>query len=281
MAAQDWCDGNVGMEGSSYAGKVQLQAARAKPEALKCIMPTAHVGNFITCFPTMGGIPTRGWWLQWHKVADAESMADLDTVYGDMNLLKHPVWGPACLKRPLITAADTLLTGDKLESWTQTISHHCDEDYWASAHLTDDELTQLDLPIFFTGGWLDLTIGVTDDFQRFQKFQPNRDDCFLLMGPWDHYQAYRGSKKEDSHGDRSMPENGVIDLVALRLAFYNRYLKGQKDESFQNDRVRVFISGADVWQRFPYLSRHQTPSKEILFLHSGGDARSLSRAMAC
>lgn len=273
ITVQEWCDGNIGMEGASYAGRVQLQAARTKPEALKCIMPTAHVGNFISCFPMMGGIPARGWWLQWHKIADAESMADLDTVYGDMNLLKHPVWGPAYRKRPLIAAADGLLTDDKLTSWHETISHHSDEDYWKPAHLTDEELAELDLPIFFTGGWLDLTVGVTDDYQRLKKSQPDREDCYLLMGPWDHYQTYAGQQESDFHGDREIPTNGMIDLLALRIAFYNRHLKGRVEDRIQKDHVRVFITGADVWRDFPTFPAPDTEQRK-LFLHSGGDARS-------
>ncbi len=39
IAAQPWCDGNVGMIGGSYHGWSQLATAGHKPRALKCIMP--------------------------------------------------------------------------------------------------------------------------------------------------------------------------------------------------------------------------------------------------
>jgi len=39
IAAQPWCDGNVGMEGGSYVGWSQIACASRKPEALKCIVP--------------------------------------------------------------------------------------------------------------------------------------------------------------------------------------------------------------------------------------------------
>jgi predicted acyl esterase len=38
-AAQDWCDGNVGMVGVSYYGAIQLAAAALNPPHLKAIMP--------------------------------------------------------------------------------------------------------------------------------------------------------------------------------------------------------------------------------------------------
>ena len=40
IAAQPWCDGNVGMIGGSYLGWSQLAVASRAPEALKCIMPS-------------------------------------------------------------------------------------------------------------------------------------------------------------------------------------------------------------------------------------------------
>ena len=51
IAEQSWCNGNVGMYGVSYLGSAQLLAARAKPPALKCIMPTGFVGHFTRCHP--------------------------------------------------------------------------------------------------------------------------------------------------------------------------------------------------------------------------------------
>ena len=39
IAAQPWCDGNVGMMGASYLGWSQTATASQQPEALKCIMP--------------------------------------------------------------------------------------------------------------------------------------------------------------------------------------------------------------------------------------------------
>ena len=50
IARQSWCNGSVGMEGSSYLGTTQLLAAKARPPALKCIMPAAFVGQCLPLF---------------------------------------------------------------------------------------------------------------------------------------------------------------------------------------------------------------------------------------
>lgn len=274
IAAQAWCDGNVGMEGSSYLGMTQMLAARTKPEALKCIMPTAFP-HFFKCFPYVNGVLIRGMFLQWYKVADAESMADLDAPYEDMSVLKHPVWGPALRKRPLLEAADEILSGDKLASWREVVASPIDENnkYWQTVRFSDEFLAGLDLPIFFTDGWFDETVGPIDCFERMEQLQPGRTARYLLIGPWDHYQTASSSLHDRAHGGRSMPENGALDLMAQRLAFFDRYLKGKADSDIQADRVRVYITGIDKWYDFPTFPAPRTQMRQ-LYLHSGGGARS-------
>ena len=278
VAGQPWCDGNIGMLGPSYLGSTQLQAARAKHPALKCIMPTAFIGNFTQLFPYLNGIPMRSVFMQWYKVADLERMDDLDAAYGDTALLKHPAWGKAFRHRPLIEAADEVLDGDKLASWEDCIRHPLDDEFWQGIHFTDEELLDLDLPMFFTDGWYDSTIGPIDFFSRLETLQPNNPDRYLLVGPWNHFQTAKNSVDDPATGDRSMPENAAQDLATQRLAFFERYLKGSQDIEVQKDRVRVYITGAkdSDANRWINTSTFPVPGTEKLkfYLHSEGDARS-------
>ncbi|HET9403484.1 MAG TPA: CocE/NonD family hydrolase, partial [Burkholderiales bacterium] len=59
VAAQPWCDGNVGMSGVSYMGRSQLFAAEQQPPHLKAIFPYDASCDFYrdACFH--GGIPTN------------------------------------------------------------------------------------------------------------------------------------------------------------------------------------------------------------------------------
>jgi len=61
IAAQKWCDGNVGMYGLSYRGWGQLATAQHKPEALKCIMPEVIALTGYTEGFRPGGIQARRW----------------------------------------------------------------------------------------------------------------------------------------------------------------------------------------------------------------------------
>ena len=273
IAEQPWCNGNVGMEGSSYAGSTQLFAARKKPPALKCIMPTAFIGNVTQFYPYQNGVPVKGFFLQWYKVADTESMADLDCAYGDMSIIDDPVWGEAYHKRPLIDSADNILVGDKLQSWKDIMSHPTDDEYWKPVHFNDEELAALDLPMLITDGWLDPTVGPLEYFQRLEKLSLNRDNIYLLVGSWDHNQTFRSYAHDQSHGERIMPANAGSDLMGQRLSFFDRYLKGNQDAVVQQSRVKIYITGLDQWFNFdtfppPEVSHHS------LFLSSDGDARS-------
>jgi putative CocE/NonD family hydrolase len=278
ITEQTWSNGKVGMMGSSYLGGTQLLAAKAKPPALKCIMPTAFLGNSTQCFPFSNGVPNKGPYMQWHQVLEAESWDDVDVAYCDMSALDHPVWGAAFRKRPLVNSANEVLSGDKLVSWKKTIANPLDNDFWKDIHFTDKELAALDLPMFLTDGWYDMTIGPIDYFSRLEKSNPERPDRYLLVGPWDHYQTASTSQPGDNNGDRILPDNAACDHGDLRLAFFDRYLKGDTTSRVQEDRVRVYITGAtdsnaNLWKNFSTFPVPNTEYKK-LYLHSQGDARS-------
>ena len=67
IAAQSWCDGNVGMMGTSYLGWSQLATASQKPAALKCIAPAGILlEGYTGTFP--GGINAQGFIQGWSGI---------------------------------------------------------------------------------------------------------------------------------------------------------------------------------------------------------------------
>lgn len=275
IASQAWCNGNVGMEGPSYLGTTQILAAKAKPPALKCIIPAAFVGNACHCFPFSYGVPFKPS-MQWFQLADAERMDDAETVYGDMeNALKHPKWGRAFRHRPFLDAANEVLSGDKLASYRESFSNPMDNEFWATNHFTDEQLAELDIPIFFTDGWYDSTMGPINYFSRMEMMNKNQDR-YLLVGPWNHGQTYSKHEAGADDGERILPDNAAINLHELRQAFFDRYLKGDSNTVIQEGRVRVYISGAadsnaNVWKNYPTFPVPGTHYK-CLYLHSQGRA---------
>jgi putative CocE/NonD family hydrolase len=93
----------------------------------------------------------------------------------------------------------------------------------------------------------------------------------LLIGPWDHGQCYAGGALR--HGPYELGEASVIDLVALRIAFFDQHLKGSGAGPALGGRVQVFITGANTWRHFDC---YPPPEVQPLVLHlsSGGHANS-------
>lgn len=272
---QAWCNGRVGMQGPSYLGTTQMLAAKAKPPVLKCIIPAAFIGNACHAFPFSYGVPWKPT-MQWYQFADAERLDDTDVSYGDTDaVMKHPGWKKAFHHAPLLDAADEVLQGDKLEAYRENHLNPMDGAYWKKCHFTDSELDALDIPILFTDGWYDMTMGPINFFSRMDQMSI-KPDRYLLVGPWNHGQTFSKHEPGVSDGDRVLPDNGAVDLHAVRMAFFDRYLKGEEKQTVQPDRVRVYISGdkdsnANVWKNYPTFPAPDTAFKK-LFLHSQGGA---------
>ena len=68
------------------------------------------------------------------------------------------------------------------------------------------------------------------------------------------------TKPGDNDGDRTLPDNGTIDLLTQRVAFFDRYLKNDQAVTIQEDRVKIYITGAQnptptdgsISQPFPF-----------------------------
>lgn len=277
IAGQNWCNGAIGMFGSSYSGGTQLLAAKAAPPSLKCIMPTAFVGNFTTCFPFSYGVPMKAHYMQWHTVADAESWDSLDAPYGEtQSLLIHKRWGAALERRPLLDSANDILEGDKLESWRNTIAHPADDEFWDTVHFTNEELALIDIPMFFTDGWYDSTVGPIDFFSRLVTIAPDRDDVYLLVGPWNHAQTASVTTPLEDDGDRVLPVKGAYDIVEQSIIFFDRYLNDNKNSIVLENRAKVYVADSAGTEGGEWITFSSFPPPQVsvrkLFLHSDGDA---------
>jgi hypothetical protein len=84
MAAQPWCDGNVGMVGGSYVGWSQFATARNRPAALKCITPEVILTEGYTEGFRPGGIAAINWISSYSLLLQAFNM---NVAYPDYGLL--------------------------------------------------------------------------------------------------------------------------------------------------------------------------------------------------
>ena len=199
FAAQEWCDGNVGMYGGSYLGITQYMAAAHEPPALKAIFPdVAAFDMYDLVYP--GGVFRRDTFQHW---------SDL-TVMLDTQLGPQPVDADedgARLKEALAGHADNwdVMDGYSSAPYRDSVSKLHDWSNHGPSVLLDD-INAAKIPAYHINGWFDVfTLDATLWFANYDG--PQR----LTMGAW-------------SHSDFSGQRAAVTSAEQHR--WFDRWLKG-------------------------------------------------------
>lgn len=260
IAAQPWSDGGVGMIGSSYVGVVQWYAAISGNPHLKAIIPIVSPPDPDENFPYEGGVLMLmiGWWA---AVMDAQ---DEDGFAAGIPLLDYAEAFRALPLSELDSAVETKRTF--VDDW---VAHPpSDHEYWAPRRF-HPRIPEIDIPVLNISGWFDGDQpGALLNFQAMRDRGPvsARDHQYLMMGPWGH-----GVNLVRRLGDVDFGDKAVIDLDAVCLRFFDRYMKGISNGIDEEDRVLLFTMGENRWRRttnWPPPEVHPTR----VFLRGEGNA---------
>lgn len=252
LAAQPWCDGNVGMDGGSYVGLTQLLAAATRPPHLKCIIPQVPAVNYFRELPYFGGAFTRQHTINWLNLISIGSLTELSGGFvSTLPVLAQPDWFRRLTMRPAIDAADDVLKGDKLAHYRESLEHPTFDDWWRERSLGADDYAAMDLPALFITGNFDPSLGAMGAWHGMAANAPDRDDRDdrqLLLGPWDHGQVYTGGG--GSYGPHEFDAAAAADPFPIRLAFYDKHLKGKGDGPDLGGKAKIFITGRNRYEIF-------------------------------
>ena len=274
IAGQPWSDGKVGMNNGSYLGMTQLAAAAAKPPHLKAIVPHVPVADYFRETPYIGGIFMRYHMLNWHKLISVDDRAELGVGFLNPTLvLQDEAMVNRLMSRPLIDSADGYLHGDRLEQFKAFVNNATFNPYWHGLQSMPEHYANMDLAVLLIGGNFDPAVGTLTAWRGLEAHAPNPGQRHLLMGPWSHGQTYHAGVT--GNGLLEFGEQALVDMDALRIAFYDRYVKGVHTDVQLPNRVRVFVTGSNVWREF---DEFPIPDRKLvnLFLASGGGANSVS-----
>jgi len=253
VAEQSWCDGNVGMTGSSYLGLVQWLAAARRPPALRAIVPI-NIGQppywRELCF--VGGAFKLGYvlWLVTQffgpETARRRALAG-QTDPGEISRLleaadhieAHARW------RPLATVP--VFEENPVADWYPQLLR--EEGFGVGgADDLDSHYSAVEVPALNVSGWYDYFLGGTlQNFMRMQRqggSELARREQRLLIGPWDHLLNSRTA--EYDFGFSASPL--VLDFTAYQLRYFARYLKSEPVPPDDQPRVRIFVMGENVWR---------------------------------
>lgn len=230
IAAQPWCDGNVGMVGISYFGTIQLHVAAEKPPHLKAIMPWNAVADFYREATHHGGIvqtfffdlytrSTRGnpvavtaeeHSADEHDRLVEERKADPDLrMYTTLwNVVDNPVTNP---------------------SFFDVLMHPLDGPfYWErSAYTLYDKI---DIPFYTRSGWWAYA-------------------HMHLVGAFQHFNGIDAPAKLeiDRPVDEERPLARAYDEEVVR--WYDHWLKGVDTGVLDEPPLRLFVMGSNTWRR--------------------------------
>jgi putative CocE/NonD family hydrolase len=165
-----------------------------------------------------------------------------------------------------------VLKGDRLKYYREALAHPTFDDWWKQRSLSAADYAAMDLPTLVVTGNFDFSIGAMTLWAGLAANATDRDDRQLLIGPWHHGQSYVGTTGE--YGPFDLGEGSLGDPYPIRLAFFDRHLKGKGDGPDLGGKVKAFITGANVYRSFSAYPPKEMRPRE-LFLSSGGRANSL------
>lgn len=235
IGKQPWCDGHIGMWGSSYVGATQWQAAVEHPPGLMTITPTATFSSFYRNL-YLGGAMRLSLISKW--ASGNSKKPDDATLTSD--------WDRTLLHLPLSEVDDQI--GWPIPWLEGMLTHPSPGGYWKRLDMTHD-ITELQLPMQHVVGYYDFfsreSVG---NFVRMQRLATNTDTRKhqqLIVGPWDH-----GTIGKSKVGDLDFGPNAEWDATGATLEWFDRCLKHDLHDDHDIAPlvpVRYFVLGENNW----------------------------------
>jgi uncharacterized protein len=267
VAAQPWCNGNVGLWGISYLAAICWLGAMERPPHLKAIAPamvsdgplgTIEVGGAFRLEALMN-------WFIFQLISDVlpkhiaagtatqQMIAKLNEAARDPRLVTEYL---PLKKSPYLDVPGCPVTLEQLFS--------------SGLNIPTFRFEDVEVPALLVGGWFDIaTNALVEEFcglrSRGGGGEKVRRAHRLIMGPWIHAGMLPGNQGELNFGVLSQ---GIFELLPAHLAFFDQHLKGVEANL---PLVRYFLMGANEWRNaddWPVKGA----TRQDWYLYSGGHA---------
>ena len=268
LAEQPFCNGRIGMRGSSYTGTNPWLAALDKPAHLKAISPSASTANIRDEITWFGGI----------------FMFQHSLTWGSRSREGHPVlspdldWDALLTHRPMIMVDEHLL-GKPSPGFRQMAAYAGGDDVTPPQAFAGTEHSRINVPALAFTGWQDGCLaGTLAHFQGMRTHSDAGSTQYLVVGPWDHIGApdgghdYLTGQPVAPLGDLAIPAHGFLVARELICSFFDHHLKG--GPTFPMPHARLFLTGSNYWFETGDYPPHEA-ERRSLYLHSGGQANGL------
>ena len=233
VGTQPWCTGNVGTMGISYLGHVQYLTAPTRPPHLKAMMPGMAPADYYGEMRYSGGA-LMGQAPYW-EVSNVAMVRDLNSKD------KYDEW----LSISKREEAPSLLNFFA-KPFMEWLDHPADGPYWwrTAVYRHYDEI---DVPILHHGAWYDrYVMGIPRSYEGVTKHgrtEKTRRSQKLFMGPWTH--TDRGPRMV---GNWDFGPEAEVDINAVRLRWFDFWLKEIDNGVMDEPPVRIFVMGDNKWR---------------------------------
>jgi uncharacterized protein len=252
VAAQPWCNGDIGMTGESYYGSTQWAVAALGHPCLRCLAPgDVHPDRYSNVHD--GGALSFATAAVWHFEMNHQRY---------LNHYRFDSW-----HLPLGSTDDA---AGRRSPWYQALIAHPSRDaFWdaAVAHIRFEDVT---VPMMHWSGWYDVhTNGAVDGWSLVRERCRDpvaRSRQHLVLGAGDHELS---PEFTGFAGRTPVPGLGFTHDRVRR--FMDHYLKGEDNGVADEPRVRYYLTGAGEWRAAGAWPPEDTAVVE-LYLHGGGRA---------
>jgi len=251
LVQQPWCDGRIGTLGLSYGAHVQAAAACLDPPGLRAMFMDS--GGFASAFHS--GVRQGGafelkqlTWAMKHARLSPLSQDDPARLEA-LNAQDVRDWMAVNPWRPGMTP---LAAAPEYDAFIQDMwRRETFDDFWRApdfcAACHEGEFA--DAPMVFMSSWYDpYALSATENYARFSRSKAG--PVKLVMGPWTHGQrSVRHAGDVDFGAAAPLDGNLAPDYLALRRAWFDRWLKGRGAPDDLAAPVNLFVMGGGSGRR--------------------------------
>jgi putative CocE/NonD family hydrolase len=268
IAEQPWSNGKIGTMGTSYGGATQHALAIANAPNLTAMVPVDAMSN-----TGRYGVRQNGAfelrWLNWiltlgnatgvHATATGTEI----TANGHAAALRAaavPESASAIEQMgshirdyasmlPLRPGTTPLQFAPEYETWfIQAVRHGDNDSFWKDSGISvvDHLADYKDIPIYHVTGWYDAWSGPVANINYAELAKAKKSPQRLIIGPWSH-----GGQAFSFSGIAEFGPEAAIDLNALRLRWYDHWLKNVANSVEKEPPVRLFVMGSGAPHKTP------------------------------
>jgi predicted acyl esterase len=250
VARQPWCDGQVGMFGVSYFGRIQLFVAAQNPPHLRCIFaPWASTDQYRDAF-YHGGILNKNWAVHWGRTSlhNCRYESECRREWGEERY--RAAVAQAQRDEELRGAPDVLAALQQLQTSAgallgDIVINPYDGPFWEKRRLRYDTI---EVPAYIGADWSLYGLHLPGAFRSWENLRGPKK---MIVGP----QAYL--------------DRPVYQLQYESLRWFDYWLKGVDTGIMDEPPVRLFLMGTHQWREateWPLPETRWTP----FYLHENG-----------